>query len=225
METHRSLAAAASALALLGGAPAGACAQGEPPVDFDVRGGVGLAAGSLSDVVRSPGPAFAVGFGVGITDRFFLRAEGGAELHEGIDVSGASGAEGVNDLEVHLIHFQAGGLYDLRPRDENRLFVTLDATAGVTNLEVPRLQTSVGAGAVEVDLSELYLSTSGGAAVGLRVGPRVDLFLDGRVRAVFGDEADTAELVRIVDAVADEPVDGLGTLVSVPVTAGVRFHF
>lgn len=224
MENHRWLAAVVTSAALLAGTATGASAQGEPPVDFDARGGVGLATGALSDVVDGAGPAFNVGFNFGITERFFLRAEGAAELFEGIDL-GPAGTEGLNDLDVDLIHFQAGGLYYLRPRDESRLFVTLNGTAGVTNFNVPRVQTAVGIDVVEVDLSELYFSTSGGASVGYRVGEQVDLFLDGRAHVVFGSESDTAELLQIVNSVSDEPVDGLGTMVSVPVTAGVRFHF
>lgn len=212
---------ASLALVLLAG---GSVQAQEPPIDFDARGGIGFPVGSLGDVA-DVGPAFNVGFNFGITDRFLARVSGGAEFYDGPDLGEPLGREGVNTLEFDLIHFQAGGLYYLLEREGSPFFVTLEGTAGVTNFNVPRIATSVGTDAIEFELSELYFSAGGGVNLGYAVHEQVDVFVDGHSFVVFADEGDTAELIRAVNDVRDDPVDDLGTLWSIPVTAGVRLHF
>lgn len=225
MQTRRSFGTLALSIAL-SLALAGSASAQDPPIDFDATGGLGVPVGDLADVADA-GPAFGVGFSFGLTERFYIRAQGGAELYEGVDLGGPSGNEGINDLDVDLIHFQAGGLYYLLPRerDESSFFVALNGTLGATNLHVPRVATSVGTDAVEFEISELYFSAGGGLSLGYAVHDRVDVFLDGRSHVVLADEDDTAELVQVVDDAGDESVDSLGTTWSVPITAGVRFHF
>lgn len=225
MHTRRSSGIVAVAAALCLALAGGASAQ-EPPIDFDATGGVGLPVGDLADVADL-GPAFGVGFNFGLTERLYLRAQGGAELYDGVDLGEPLGNEGINDLDLNLIHFQAGGLYHLLPRDrgDSPLFVTLNGVVGATNLHVPRVATSVGTDAVEFEISELYPSGAAGVSIGYALHEQVDLVVDGRGHVVLGDEEDTAELVQVVNDVVDDPVDGLGTMWSVPVTAGVRFHF
>lgn len=202
----------------------GELAAQEPPIDVDGRGGIGFPVGTLGDVV-DPGPAFNFGVNFGLTDRFLLRATGGAELYEGIEIGEPLGNEGVNDLEVDLIHFHAGGLYHLVPAEGQRFSVALTGTAGVTNFNVPRLAASVGADAIEFELSELYFSAGGGVSLAYTLHEQVDVFVDGHSYVVFGDEEDTAEMVQVVNSVKDDPVDALDTVWSIPITAGVRLHF
>lgn len=202
----------------------GAAAQ-ERPVDFDARGGIALAAGNLGDATDGVAPSFNVGFNFGLTDRLLLRVTGGADMHEGIDLGEPVGNEGVNDLEFNLIHFHAGGFYYLLEREDRGAFATLTGTAGLTNLNIPRVATSVGTDAIEFEISELYFSAAGGLSLGYALHEQVDLFLDGHAFVVFADEEDTADVVQVVNDVGDESVDGLGTMWSVPVTAGIRLHF
>lgn len=225
MRTRHPLGIAALSLALSLVLAAGLPAQ-ETPLQFDATGGLGLPAGDLADVADA-GPAFGVAFGVGLTENFFLRLRGGAELYDGVDLGGPTGNEGINDLDLHLIHFQAGGLYYLLPRDRNDSPVSLavEGAVGATNLDVPRVATSVGTDALEIEISELYLSTALGVSLGFAVHDQVDLFLEGRGHVVFGDEDDTSDMIQAVDDVLDEPVGSLDTMWSVPVTAGVRLHF
>lgn len=205
-------------------APAGLAGQ-EPPVDFDARGGIAFPVGNLGDVADGAGPSFNVGVNFGLTDRFLLRVTGGADMYQGIDLGEPGGNEGLNELDVDLIHFHAGGLYYLLPPESRKVSVALTGTAGLTNFHVPRLATSVGTDAVEFELSELYFSAGGGVSLGYSVHEQVDIFLDGHTYLVFGNEEDTVELVQVVNSVITDPVDSLDTMWSVPVTAGVRLHF
>ncbi|MFB6240197.1 MAG: hypothetical protein ABEJ46_01285, partial [Gemmatimonadota bacterium] len=68
---------------------------------------------------------------------------------------------------------------------------------GVTNLSVPRVQTSVGTDAVELDLSELYPSANVGVTAGYAVHEQVDLYVDAQGYAVFGNAEDTSDLVQV----------------------------
>lgn len=205
--------------------PSVEAAAQQAPIAFDARGGIGLPVGNLGSIADA-GPAFNVGAAFGVADRFFIRVTGGAEMYEGVEIGEPLGNEGINELELDLIHFHAGGLYFVVPREDgDRLSVSLEGTAGLSNLHVPRLAASVGTDAVEFRISELYFSASGGASVAYAVHEQVDLFLDGHAFVVFGDESDTAEMVQVVNSVPGEQVDPLGTMWSVPVTAGVRLHF
>lgn len=210
-------------LFLLAGAAQPAAAQ-ERPILFDAKGGIGVPAGDLAEVGRA-GPAFNLNLAFGVSDRLFAQVGGGAEMYDGFDVGAALGNEGVNDLELNLVHLDAGLLYELTRPEESGFFATANATAGFTNLNVPRVETSVGASAVEIDISELYPSAGLGLTGGYTLSRQVDVYLDAQGYAVFGDEEDTSDLIRVYDDRAEEPLDGLSTLYSVPVTAGVRLHF
>lgn len=207
-------------------ASSGRLAAQERPFEFDARAGIGLPVGNLGDVTDGVGPAFNVGANFGLTDRLLLRVTGGAELYDGIDLGGPVGNEGINDLDLNLIHFQAGGLYYLMaPERQQRFSVTLTGTAGVTNFHVPRVAASVGTDAIEFRISEIYFSAGGGVSLGYAVHEQVDLFLDGHTFVVFGDEEDTTDMLQVVNDVSDQPVESLDTMWSIPVTAGVRLHF
>ncbi len=226
MHVRHSFGLSALALAFLLLSTGGIAAQ-EPPIDFDAAGGLGFAVGDLGDVADGAGPAFDVGVNFGLTDRFRLRLHGGAELYEGIDLGGPVGNEGINDLELDLIHFHGGGFWILTPSDDGPLSVNLTTTAGFTNFNVPRVAASVGTDAIEFEISELFPSVAAGASVGYAVHEQVDLFLDAKSFVVFGDEEneDVMDMLQVVNDVSDEPVESLGTMWSVPVTAGVRLHF
>lgn len=221
---HRSSFGIIGAVLALTLALAGTADAQQVPIVVDGRAGIGLPISDLGDLV-DPGPAFNFGVSFGISDRFLIRADGGAELYEGIELGEPLGNEGINDFEVDLIHFHGGGTYYLvPPEDDSRFFVSLTGMGGVTNFNVPRLAASVGNDAIEFELSELYPSASGGVSLGYAVHEQVSLYLDGHTYLVFGDEEDTAEVIQVAGAVADVP-ESLGTVWSVPVTAGVRLTF
>ena len=123
------------------------------------------------------------------------------------------------------MHLDAGLLYQLTRPEESGFFASINATGGVTNLNVPRVETSVGASAVEIDISELYPSASVGLTGGYTVSEQVDVYLNAEGYAVFGDEEDTSDLVRVYNDGSEEQLDALSTIYSVPLTAGVRLHF
>lgn len=226
MHVRNSLGISALALAFLLFSTGEISAQ-DPPIAFDAAGGLGFAIGDLGDVADGPGPAFDIGVNFGLSDRFSLRLHGGAELYEGVELGEPVGNEGINDLELDLIHFHGGGFWVLTPPDEGPLSVSLTGTAGATNFNVPRVAASVGTDAIEFEVSELFLSVAAGASVGYAVHEQVDLFLDAKSFVVFGDEEneEIVEMLQVVNDVSDEPVETLGTMWSIPVTAGVRLHF
>ena len=222
MRLTRWVSALALGLMLLAGAAQPAAAQ-QRPILFDAKGGIGLPVGDLSDV-GDVGPAFNLNINFGINDRLYVRGGGGAELYGGFD-AGQVGSEGINELEINLVHLDAGLLYLLTRPAESGFFASANATGGVTNLNVPRVETSVGASAVEIDISELYPSAGVGLTAGYAVSPQVDVYLDAQGYAVFGDEEDTGDLVRVYDDRFDPDLGELSTVYSVPLTVGVRFHF
>lgn len=214
--------ALALGLLLLAGAASPAAAQ-QTPVVFDARGGIALPAGDLASVA-DPGPSYDVGMNFGLSDRFFLRLDGGADLYEGFD-AGLPGDEGINEAEVQHFRLHAGVLYYLTERTPGGFFASVNGTGGFTNLSVPRTQTSVGADAVEIDISELYPSANVGATVGYAVHEQVDVYLDAQSYAVFGDEADTRSLTQVYNDRYAPDLDGLSTTYSFPVSVGLRLHF
>lgn len=223
MRTTTTALSAALGLMLLAGTATPLAAQ-QKPITFDARGGLGLPTGDLGQVAEV-GPAFGIDVNFGVSERLFVRVGGGAELYPGVDLDEALGSEGINDLEVNLVHLDAGILYELTRRDGSGFFASVNATGGLTNLNVPRVETSVGPSAVEIDISELYPTANVGVTGGYAVSEQVDVYLDAQGYAVFGDEADTDQLVRVFNDRMQDDLDGLSTLTSVPLTAGLRLHF
>lgn len=213
---------ALTALVLMGTAAAPAAAQ-EKPVTFDFRGGIGVPAGDLSDAA-DPGAAFNVGANFLLAERFSLRVEGGAQLHPGAVDLEEELQEGINSLSIDLIHFHGGLRYHALQAEQRGWFVDLGAGAGFSNLNIPRVEAGVGNRAVILDVSEIYFSANGGATAGYRLSDAASLFVDGQAYFVFADEDDTRELADILGA-AGQQASALGTIVDVPLTAGVRFHF
>lgn len=220
--TRLGIALVAGLILMAGAAQPGAAQQ--RPIIFDAKGGIGLPVGDLGDV-GDLGPAFNLNINVGLNDRLFIRGGGGAELYDGFDAGQNLGAEGLNELEVNLVHLDAGLLYQLTRPEESGFFATVNATGGVANLNVPRVETSVGPAAVEIDISSLYPSAAVGLTGGYTVSEQVDVYFDAQGYAVFGDEEDTSDLVRVYNDRFEDDLDGLSTIYSVPLTAGVRFHF
>ncbi|MDP2497453.1 MAG: hypothetical protein Q8W44_05595 [Candidatus Palauibacterales bacterium] len=210
-------------LVLLAGSVSPAAAQ-QKPIVFDARGGWTVPAGDLADVAEA-GPSYNVGINFGLTDRFMLRLDGGADLYDGFDIGAPLGNEGVNELEVQHFRLHAGALYYLTRRQPGGFFASVNGTAGFTNLSVPRTQTSVGTDAVEIDISELYPSANVGATAGYSVHEQVDVYLDAQAYGVFGDEADTGDLTQVYNDRNDPDLDGLSTTYSFPVSVGLRLHF
>lgn len=211
------------ALALLAGLPSAADAQ-QKPIVFDTRGGLAVPAGDLAEVAEA-GPSYNIGLNFGLTDRFMIRVDGGADLYDGFDTGRNLGNEGVNELEIQHFRLHAGALYYLTERESGGFFASVNGTGGVTNLSVPRVQTSVGTDAVEIDLSELYPSANVGVTAGYAVHEQVDVYVDAQGYAVFGDAADTSDLVQLYNDRFDPDLDELSTTISFPLSVGLRLHF
>lgn len=195
----------------------------QKPIVFDARGGVAVPVGDLGDVADL-GPSYNVGVNFGLSDRFMIRVDGGADLFDGFD-AGTSGTEGVNELDVQHFRLHAGALYYLTRRRPGGFFASVNGTAGFTNLSVPRTQTSVGTDAVEIDISEIYPSANVGATAGYSVHEQVDVYLDVQAYGVFGDEADAGDLIQVYNDRTDPDLDGLSTTYSFPLSVGLRLHF
>lgn len=190
----------------------------QKPVDFDLRAGIGVPVGDLADVA-DPGPSFGLGVDFGVTERLAIRLDGGAELYPGA-IDFEEFQEGVNQLELDLIHLRAGGAYHLLLPARRGWFVDVSGGVGVSNLHIPRVERGVGNSTVRVEVSELYLSAGAALKGGYRVADRASLFGEVRSSFVFADEEDTRDLGRLADELT-----ALGTTVSLPLTVGVRLHF
>lgn len=198
--------------ALLG--PAGALAQGVP-LELDFRAGPAFPAGDLADNADI-GPGFDIGLNVGAWDRLAIRFEGGADLLPGVDIPG----DGRNELDFNLVHFHAGPLLRVLEPGATPWSVEVNAGGGVTVLDIPKVGGAGQFGATVVNVSETYFSVVGGVGVGYEVNRTVSAFLHGQATVAFADEEDTAGLPAL-----DPGLEALDTIVSIPLTGGVRVRF
>lgn len=216
MKEFRSFVIAALAAATLALLPRGAAAQQAITTDF--AGGVAVPSGDVSDAVDL-GPAFTVGVNFQVHDMISIRAEGGADFWSGKDDLVATNGvfEGPNITHTRL---NAGlVLHAVQPDGDTGAWVDLDAGAGYHILTSERFerQTS-GPDVTVIDVSTGYLGAKGGLKVGYKFTDQVSAFAGGDVNLTFADEEDWAEY-------ADLNVDPFSSVMSIPVQAGLTFHF
>lgn len=201
-------------LPTVGASLTGVPVQAQVRWNLEARGGAGIPSGTLADI-QDPGPALGLGVGLWVKPRLGVRFDGDWQLLGGGSPAGPKlpdmtlGHYGLG-LEVHLL--QPG----LIPWT-----ALIGAGVGVTSVSLTRRDPVRGV----VELDETYFSTHGEVSLGYDVLVGLNLFLKAQVQVVFGDEGD---LIFIPEG---DPGDGssalprVGTTVSVPLTAGIRFDF
>lgn len=199
-----------AALALIvaaGGAAAQSSLKVEPRV------GVAIPLGDLKDISEA-------GFAVGGSGSWFF--------HENIAIRADLVAELLNDRidpfgivpapPLTLIHFTGGFEIDFAPPSNQGQPISfrIHGGGGATRVSGSAEYTDGSS----VDFSETYLSVVGGAAIGYRVTPRIEVFADGSAYLVLFDDEDTE-----VFAERSLQVETFSEGWSFPVTAGVRLAF
>lgn len=200
---------------------AAAPVDAQEAVTLDFAGGVGIPAGDLADF-QDIGPAFDIGLDVRVHPRFSLRASGGAEIFSGTEIEGAFDNNVATDgfADFSTVHFNGGGV--VHAVNEGPWRVDFNGGAGVTILTSERLEMSIGEFTEVVDLSETYLNVTAGLDIGYMVSEQVELFVGGDGHLFFMDE--DGENESALNNVADG-LSAPSTGWTVPVAAGVRFHF
>lgn len=193
----------------------------EGTVTLDFRGGGTVPAGELSDLLKTSA-SFGVGINVPLIDGVDVRAQGGADLYRGRPiVSGVGSGRDVADLT--LTHLRLGPSVDLLGSESGAFGVDVYALGGITAASSDRQDYGTGdGGIVRVDLATVWPLATGGARIGYRVNPRVNVFVSGEVNYIFADRAETAEYTRLGPIGAP---DGFGAQASFPVSVGVELLF
>jgi len=206
----------------LTGAPA--WAQPATPWHLDLRAGAAVPTGDLTDVT-DPGPHVGLGFGYRIFERLGISVDLGLEALQGTTLSDPVGGEEgrVETPDLRIWHFDAGGevaLLDPGGPWDLGLLVAGGIARFDSDLVEPGFVGGPQSGGRPIDLSETYPSLRGGVRLGRRVGPSLDLFVGASAYVRFADEEDTAVLTDL-----DEGIEPFGTVLSLPLSAGVRLRF
>lgn len=204
-----------------------ATVDAQEAVSLDFAGGVGIPASDLADF-QDFGPAFGIGLDVRVHPRVSLRASGGAEIFSGAEIDNAFdnavATDGLADFSV--VHFNGGGV--LHAVDQDPWRVDVNGGAGISILTSERQELSGvpqadgGTGTAFIDLSEVLFNVTGGVDIGYLVSEQVEFFVGGDAHVFFIDEEDRD--VRALNNVAPD-LEAPSTGWSIPVAAGVRFHF
>lgn len=205
---------AAGGMALLLAVPNPGAAQEAGTISVTGEAGLGLPTGSLSDVA-DVGPAFRFGTTYSLGGRMGLQANVGTEVFESITAPGGEGPT------VRLFRLTVGPSLTLVRTSEETGF-RLSARGGVGGTAFTAGRTLVGRGANvrAIDFTEVYLALDGGVSAGYDFSRSVGAYLSAGASLSFADEADTEPF-----AFLDPGVEPFSTLVSVPITAGVRLSF
>lgn len=219
MTKLRTFGLACFAAFLMAAAPRAATAQQKVSVDF--RGGLGIPTGDLGNV-EDMGPAFTVGLDVGIHPRIALRAEGGAEIYSGTDLS-----TGETAPNMTLTHFNGGVLFHLMPpASDQRFSADVNVGGGITILTSERraysIETPGGAGTAIVDYSNVYPAINAGLSLAYALSPQVDAFVSGQGSLTLAKENDLNS--QQLALIAPEATT-LKNVYSFPVAVGLRFNF
>lgn len=164
--------AAATVAVLLGATAAGVAAQEYKPFSINVRGGIGLPTGSISDVAKV-GPA--VGFGIGYNlGRVELRGNADFGFHK---VKGDA-----NDLDIDVFHYiGSAGYHLIDPRGDSPVRVLVNLGAGAVNFKVG-----------DDGDSQTFFAINAGAELGYEVSRSFEMFLNlqGDIAFKSGDDMD-----------------------------------
>lgn len=217
MKKVHSLALTVFAAAAVALAPQGVLAQQEITTDFS--GGVAIPAGDVSDAVKL-GPGFIIGLNFRVHDRVSIRAEGGADIWQGEDFSTATEPT-FEGPDLTLTRLDGGLVFHVVSADQSDGFwVTADVGAGVHILTSDRFERQIRANDVTIiDVSSAYFGAKGGLDFGYQFTDQVSAFVAGDAYLTMADEEDTAGYVDVPGVAPFE------TLWSLPITAGLKFHF
>lgn len=216
MKRDRVIPILAGAFLALSAAPAPAPLAGQEAgtLSLTAEAGLGLPTGSLSDV-SDPGPAFrfATEYALGPTAGLFGSVQ--AEVFSSVTGPGGRGPT------VRLFRLLAGPAFTL-VRPEAREGFRLDAHggAGVTVFSAGRTLVGTGSDVRSIDLDEVYLGIGGGLSAGYAFSSTLAAYFTAGASLSFADEEDTEPFSFL-----DPSVEPFSTLVSVPLTAGVRLSF
>lgn len=220
MENVRRVGIIAVAAALLAWLPGQAEAQ-DVGAAIDGWGGIAIPASTLAEF-QDYGPSFGLGFEYLVTDRLFVRASGGADLHSGADAEDLDGPPGGLDApDMTLVHFGAGAGLHLLPADTD-WDVSVSLEAGATSVSTDDFPDGAVTPEGETDFSETYFHLSPGVRVGHVFGERYELFFRSQPHFALADSEDTAVFAQFDSGVED---GGFDSIWNFPVTAGLQVHF
>lgn len=205
---------AAGGLTLLLAAPSPAGAQEAGTISVTGQAGLGLPTGSLSDV-SDPGPAFRFGTTYALGETLGLQGNVSSEVFESVTAPGGQGPT------VRLFRLTVGPSLQLVRQSAERGF-RLSVRGGIGGNAFTAGRTLVGTGSDvrPIDFTDVYFALDGGLSAGYDFSRSVGAYLSAGASVSFADESDTEPF-----AFLDPSVEPFSTLVSVPITAGVRLSF
>lgn len=206
-DVRATILALAAAVAL----PGALAAQGveEHPVSFDFGAGAAVPAGDYADLAR-PGASFELGTRYWFTDHVALRAEGDAGFFTGQEITDARSFP-----DQRLYQYDAGLALSILDRsDEERPWsLTADAGLGATTLDTDAI------GFAMPDVTETWVSASGGVEAGYEVTRNVDVAVSADARVAFADDEELQPLLALAPSMSE-----IGTIWSFPLTAELQFR-
>lgn len=206
------LAAGAAALFLL--VPEPAAGQEPGTIGITAGAGVGIPVGSLGDV-SDPGPAFLFATDYGVSRGLALRGSVGAEVFESVSSVGGEGPT------VRLFRLTVGPSLALAtPTGGTGFRLGVHGGLGGTAFTAGRTLVGTGSDVRAIDFTEVYLALDGGVDAGYAFSESISAYVSAGASLSFADEADTEVFTFL-----DPSVEPFSTLVSVPITAGVRLDF
>lgn len=221
METVRRLGIIAVAATLLAWLPGQADAQ-ETGVGIDGWGGIAIPASNTGEF-QDFGPSFGLGVEYLVTDQFFIRGSGAADLHSGSDAEDLDGPPGGLDApDMTLFHYTAGVGVRLAPTDDTGWDISVSLEAGATSVTTDDFPDGAVPPEGETDFSETYFSLSPGLRAGYVFADRYSLFVRSQPHFAFADPESTAVFGQF-----DSAVDNTGyeDIWNVPITAGLQVLF
>lgn len=205
----RSAAVPLVTLLLLLGAPGeSAVAQEDPVAEVEPGAGIVLPTGDIGEIY-DPGPAFEVGLSRWIAGPVHASVDFDLGLLSGVDDVAAE----IPDLRTWS--FTGGLEVDVVDRRTSPWRITPEITAGAVRFDSDALD--VDQDGRPDDLSDTYFTASGGLRAGRSISDRVGVYLSGTAQLLFADEEDTAVFEEL-----DPSLEAFGTVITVPVTAGIR---
>jgi hypothetical protein len=224
MVGYKKLGMVLGAVAILALLPARADAQfvRYSPVFWAIEGNAGVAIpmGDLSDMAGS-GVTFGGAASYFLNPRFALRVEGSVDLY-GAGDGISSGA----DPDLTAIHFTGGFEYHFSDPTSDLMF-TLDLGAGGVTFDTDMF-TVVGlpvGGQTTGNFDQTYFALNSGLQLGYNFSrhaqtgtPMVTIFIGADLHLMFADEVDSTLLAALYNT------SRLGTVYSLPITAGLRLN-
>lgn len=200
--------------ALIVAVPGAVHAQEPGTISITTEAGIGIPTGSLADV-SDLGPAFRFATDYGVSDGLALRGTVGAEVFEAITSVGGRGPT------VRLVRLTVGPSIGLvRPDSEAGFRLGVHAGVGGTAFTAGRSLVGTGSAVRTIDFTEVYPALDAGVGAGYAFSESVSAHLSTGASLNFADEADTEVFTFL-----NPEVEPFSSLVSVPITAGVRVDF